>query len=161
MRKAEEKTKRAEEIIDNFDFSFMKEKFTDSFPCDDERFFRIESEFKRFMKLVLWQDKPLAMIGKGVDEFWHVFIIFTPQYREFCQDVFGEYIDHQPHGKDTPVPEHALTRFFEVYASEFGEPGIEWSEGYDLETIAALKSGIVPTGFVYKWSGWTGRAKKD
>lgn len=31
-----------------------------------------------------------------IDPFWHAHILFTAQYREFCADVVGEYMDHVP-----------------------------------------------------------------
>lgn len=31
-----------------------------------------------------------------VDELWHVFILFTAEYRAFCQEYFGVYVDHTP-----------------------------------------------------------------
>lgn len=150
-----EKTK----LIDEYSFEFLKERFQSIYPCDEYEFLGIVEEFKKFLKLVLKQDKPLAMIGKGIDELWHTFIIHTPQYREFCEEVFGEFIDHQPHGPQTPVPEEALTNFFEIYPKEFGVISSEWTDGYEPAFIASLQSGVVPEGFVYKWSGWTGRAK--
>lgn len=145
--------------IEAYDFSFLKEKFQTSFPCDEEEFREIVAEFKNFMKLVYLQDQPLAMIGKGVDEFWHTFLIFTPQYAEFCDNIFGEFIHHQPHTALTPVPEKALTNFFSAYTKEFGEPTPAWTNGYPPEIISSLRAGAIPEGFLYAWSGWTGRSK--
>lgn len=31
-----------------------------------------------------------------VDPFWHAHILFTAEYRRFCDDVIGEYMDHVP-----------------------------------------------------------------
>jgi hypothetical protein len=31
-----------------------------------------------------------------VDPFWHAHILFTAEYRCFCEDVIGEYMDHVP-----------------------------------------------------------------
>lgn len=31
-----------------------------------------------------------------VDPFWHTHILFTAEYRCFCDDVIGEYMDHVP-----------------------------------------------------------------
>lgn len=32
----------------------------------------------------------------SIDPFWHAHILFTEQYRKFCDDVVGEYMDHVP-----------------------------------------------------------------
>jgi hypothetical protein len=34
------------------------------------------------------------MQSDAVDHVWHSFILDTPRYRLFCQEVFGEYLDH-------------------------------------------------------------------
>jgi hypothetical protein len=31
-----------------------------------------------------------------IDEVWHAHILCTKDYRTFCADVFGEYLDHLP-----------------------------------------------------------------
>ena len=31
-----------------------------------------------------------------VDEAWHAHILCTKDYRKFCDDVFGEFLDHTP-----------------------------------------------------------------
>lgn len=46
-----------------------------------------------------------AMFGKVVpppkiDEGWHLFILFTEDYREFCMKNLGVFIHHQPHHPD-------------------------------------------------------------
>jgi hypothetical protein len=141
----------------SYDLGFLKERFTDAHPCSDSDFAKTVEEFKRFMTLVAKQDAPLAVMSKSVDELWHTFIIHSPQYHEFCEKIFGEYIHHQPHGPQTPVPEEALTNFFDAYRAEFGTVSAEWTDGYDPVTIAHLMTGKIPDNFQYKWSGWTGR----
>ena len=34
--------------------------------------------------------------SKEVDELWHMFILFTKDYREFCQNYIGQFLDHVP-----------------------------------------------------------------
>lgn len=33
---------------------------------------------------------------KEMDDMWHTFLLFTKDYREFCQSFFGDFIDHEP-----------------------------------------------------------------
>ena len=56
-------------------------------------------EFKRFLAL------PLIYPGENqlpfvpslpLDSLWHAFILNTPRYREFCDRVYGRYLDHVP-----------------------------------------------------------------
>lgn len=37
-----------------------------------------------------------------IDEAWHLFILFTRDYRNFCEQFFGEFIDHRPHYPNDP-----------------------------------------------------------
>jgi hypothetical protein len=37
--------------------------------------------------------------SEKVDQAWHVFILFTYDYREFCRLFFGRFIDHYPGGE--------------------------------------------------------------
>ena len=34
--------------------------------------------------------------SKEVDELWHLFILFTADYREFCHTYLGQFLDHVP-----------------------------------------------------------------
>jgi hypothetical protein len=35
-------------------------------------------------------------VSDEIDRFWHAHILHTRQYRDFCERVFGQYIDHDP-----------------------------------------------------------------
>ena len=40
--------------------------------------------------------KVLPMNNKNIDELWHNFILDTKEYREFCENYIGFFIDHEP-----------------------------------------------------------------
>lgn len=56
-------------------------------------------EFKRFLALPLiypgGQELPFVP-SLPLDSLWHAFILNTPRYREFCERVYGRYLDHVP-----------------------------------------------------------------
>lgn len=33
---------------------------------------------------------------REIDQMWHIFLLYTRDYMDFCQDHFGEYLHHQP-----------------------------------------------------------------
>ncbi len=33
---------------------------------------------------------------REIDQMWHVFLLYTRDYMDFCQTYFGEYLHHQP-----------------------------------------------------------------
>ncbi|MDE0269056.1 MAG: hypothetical protein OXI96_08515 [Acidimicrobiaceae bacterium] len=39
---------------------------------------------------------PQAMLDGDIDNMWHSFILNTKEYRNVCDEVFGEYFDHEP-----------------------------------------------------------------
>jgi hypothetical protein len=111
-------------------------------------------EFKRFCALVALEVKPLAMIGPKVDEVWHQFILFTSQYREFCETAIGRFVNHQPNTSVTPVPAVAWKNFVENYQRYFGEIPNIWFSGLDNAAVEYFygKAATAPL----RWSGWTG-----
>jgi hypothetical protein len=38
----------------------------------------------------------VSMPSRIVDEAWHEFILFTRDYQDFCQKVFGQFLHHIP-----------------------------------------------------------------
>src|ERR1700731_323689 len=58
------------------------------------------------MKKFLWLIATAKQRGKKppfisnhtfvIDEMWHSFILFTPEYRKYCNACFGFYVDHSP-----------------------------------------------------------------
>lgn len=146
-----------EAALDNYDFSFVREKMVREGTLTSEAFRVVEQEFKKFLKLVLREDGPLAMIDRRVDELWHSFILFTPQYRRFCVDVMGFFVDHQPRTSMTPVPTGAIKNFVDAYKRQYGELGPFWLEDLDPSIRHYVERGTVPQDLSFDWSGWTGR----
>lgn len=44
----------------------------------------------------------ISQSTKLIDEMWHTFILFTPDYHRFCEQHFGFYVHHNP----TPKAEY-------------------------------------------------------
>jgi hypothetical protein len=148
-----------EKAIDDFDLSFVYERFGNESKLSGENWSKIELEFKKFMKLTLSEGAPLAMIDERVDELWHSFILFTPQYLKFCDDVMGFFVHHQPRTSATPVPEIAINNFVTAYTKCFGELDSLWLERIPTDLKEAIVNGKVPQSPTFRWSGWPGRLK--
>lgn len=56
-----------------------------------------------FIMHLMPHEHPLAMPSKMVDIAWHEFILFTKDYRFFCEKAFGKYFDHTPNKKDAEL----------------------------------------------------------
>lgn len=84
-----------------------------------------ENELKRF--LVLCALNPAVRYGMNgpVDQLWHTFICFTRDYHDFCKEVAGHYLHHQPtseEDKKNGGSRQDYLRFLADYEKYFGEP---------------------------------------
>lgn len=55
-----------------------------------------EIELKRFLILARKYDDGIDMFSPEVDNLWHTFLLFTKEYQQFCDDMFGKFIHHDP-----------------------------------------------------------------
>lgn len=65
----------------------------------DAQIKEVVNEFKKFMAIVVINQKTgkkVEMVSELVDEVWHTFILFTSEYKKFCDTLVGEYIHHEP-----------------------------------------------------------------
>jgi hypothetical protein len=142
--------------LETYDMSFVFEKLKMDGKININLKGLLEREFKRFVALAGFGVCPLAMIGPMVDEIWHQFILFTKQYRDFCWDTVGLYIDHQPDIPSMPLPVVAGENFRSQYKFHFGTiPGI-WFEGMSEETRSYYLQPVLIGKPPSSWSGWTG-----
>jgi hypothetical protein len=84
-------------------------------------------EYRKFMSLVFELRRP-AMFSPEVDEVWHAHILFTRDYTQLCQGVFGGYLHHDPFVAGHPRPDlqAAWAKFERAYRTLFGEPSYLW-----------------------------------
>lgn len=54
----------------------------------------------------------ITMASYHTDQIWHWFILFTPQYRDFCEKAFGKYLDHIPTTGVVPTKTHKNETYF-------------------------------------------------
>jgi len=140
-----------------YDMCFVHEKIQNDKILSIDELPKIEEEFKKFFTLVLQEESALAMIDKRVDELWHSFILFTPQYKEFCDNIMGFFVHHQPRTSFTPVPINSIANFVSCYKKHFGELDPFWLETLDEDIKEVVVSGNIPETLTTKWSGWTGK----
>ena len=79
--------------IEEYDFSFLRPVAKEEYPdLDWDMYF---PQFITFLKLLTVQSK-LRLPSQGVDRLLHVFICHTRTYRDFCQTMYGHFVDHEP-----------------------------------------------------------------
>lgn len=109
------------------------------------------------------QEAPTLFIDENfliLDHMWHNFLMFTKDYREFCNDYLGIFIDHNPIPKSDRMeylkrhkenPEEVMNEYMESRKAMFGfiydclgeEVLIKWfdelAERYPKEKIRAMR----------------------
>jgi hypothetical protein len=85
------------------------------------------TEFKKYMIVRLETGKVLTMTSEIVDLVWHQFILFTKEYHEFCNSIFGEYIHHAPATDKRKPKEENVQNLVDGYTAIFGALPSMWS----------------------------------
>jgi hypothetical protein len=107
----------------------------------------IESAYKSYLTMLVKypDDAEDILLSKDVDEFWHTHILQTIKYAEDCQNVFGNFLHHDPHvGERTAAhleKRAALAeKTRELYAREFGDARDEAWSGHAIRVKQAAYS---------------------
>jgi hypothetical protein len=117
-------------IEDLLDLSNVKMKLADSEEgpgLSAEYIDLMEGEYRKFLALQLVYPDADIVPCKIVDEMWHRHILDTAAYREDCQAIFGEFLDHFPYfgmrgEDDAEALLDAYAETLERYRGTFGEP---------------------------------------
>ncbi|WP_278350584.1 glycine-rich domain-containing protein [Marinobacter nauticus] len=114
--------------VANLDFARLKHKYTESSEAEMtvEAWDVGEREYRRFLSLKSFYPYVSLVPTKIVDEIWHAHILDTRAYREDCQKVFGQFIDHYPYfgiyGEDDYRDlQDAFARTVALYERHFGK----------------------------------------
>jgi hypothetical protein len=94
-----------------------------------------ERELKRFLILFAINKQKLGM-RSDLDELWHTFILFTREYTDFCNEIAGFYIHHNPKTEEDSSSNDTHESFITNYKSLYGEepPKKFWSHDAWCET---------------------------
>jgi len=101
------------------------EKFKSEYGIEDELAKEYFSEVKKFLYLCAKTSDRLAPSAE-IDKIWHTFILFTKDYRYYCMNYLGKFIDHVPEVKKDAKDlfeekENCLLNTLKHYEIVFGE----------------------------------------
>lgn len=101
--------------------------------------------YKNFLYLSKKYEEYTFNPSTQIDEMWHVHIIFTKDYHEICEKVFGHYFHHTPleHANDRAAGNLNFQKLLELHEKEFGYPiqGVV----YSLKDLCLyVRSSIIP-----------------
>lgn len=85
------------QAIDDFDFSQTANKvYKEHDGLTQEYLDKGIENLKRYYVVALLDPEREHAVSRFVDPFWHAHILHTTEYNKFCQDIFGQYIQHAP-----------------------------------------------------------------
>jgi hypothetical protein len=84
---------------------------------------KLELEYKQFLYLILANPgKTVVPWSQNMDDLWHEHILDTKKYKKDCEEIFGKFVDHNPHLPiGTPEQTKAFSETKEMYREAFGE----------------------------------------
>lgn len=85
----------------------IKGRFLREYPqYKQEDYKEIEQALLDYFWLFLPENKKIGNFytfpSKVADDLWHTFLLYSKEYREFCENSFGYVIDHIPHTDEEP-----------------------------------------------------------
>ncbi|MDP3917441.1 MAG: hypothetical protein Q8Q42_04115 [Nanoarchaeota archaeon] len=114
--------------LDSFEAPYLEEKLMEKgLFGSHEEYAEAFGEFKRFVALTMMYGRDMSMMSRKVDEVWHQFILFTPQYHQFCNDFLGGYMHHLPKTSQTPLSSNGRKNLINNYREAFGEMPSIWN----------------------------------
>lgn len=120
-------------MIEVYDFGKVRTRVLKDGAVSVEEVDDAIAEFRRFLALICLGNSGLAMMSGAVDEIWHAFILHTRDYAEFCQQVRGRFIHHQPASEGSPVPDSSKNAFIDAYRATFGAIPMIWGKAADCD----------------------------
>lgn len=84
------------QAVASIDFTGIKWKLGNSHGWDAERVDRAVEDYRKFLVLAATRPELSLVPGADLDEVWHTHILFTKQYHQDCEAVFGGYLHHAP-----------------------------------------------------------------
>lgn len=104
-------------ILD-YDLSVVTTTFATRHPEYADSARELELECKRFMYLAAIAPTLDLAPTKPIDEYWHQFVLFTETYTNFCAEITGYFVHHNP----LAGPDHAkiFSRTQELVQKIFG-----------------------------------------
>lgn len=84
-------------------------------------------DVKMFLALCVTTHQSLAP-AKALDQGWHLFILFTKDYAQFCKDYCGRFVHHHPEDPFAIVKDYdSVPHTRKLAKSVFGTLSPNWS----------------------------------
>jgi hypothetical protein len=88
-------------------------------------------QYRRFLYLYHLYPDRIIVPSREIDRVWHTHILDTAKYREDCELLFGQFIDHWPYFGMTDAADRA------ALAAAFAETQALYAYHYQLPNLGA------------------------
>ncbi len=97
---------RKKRSVASLDLSLVKKKATERNGWTQEQANEAEADYRRFLYLLAKSPNTVMVPWTNdLDKFWHEHILDTRRYSADCEKVFGRFIHHDPHIRQSPAVE--------------------------------------------------------
>ncbi len=101
------------------------------------------TELGRFFALSVELNQPLTMFSEYIDDAWHSLMEEPERYREFCIDVVGRAVGHNPSGANNPMVD---VEWLPEYEAKYGRLPASWFADIDGNVDDQLYQTYIKTG---------------
>lgn len=132
------------EYINELDLSQITYKLSAHLGWSKKHAEEVARMYRNFLILKLkYPEITIMPPSDDIDEFWHMHILDTKNYRGQCDKIFGQYLNHNPSidwdGSATEEElEHGFNTFLELYKKEFGVE-VRKVRGFFAKALTNLK----------------------
>ena len=108
----------------------LVERFKDKLRLSQESAQQLFDDVKRFLFVCGTQRSDGGSPTEKIDLGWHEFLLYSRDYREFCLDMFGHFIEHAPRAYFNPTrrPKGQMRTTYLIALSVFGSLSINWDQ---------------------------------
>lgn len=96
----------------------VREKLT----WDDTKIALVMAEYKKYLQMCKAFSNKRLSPDPLVDEVWHLHILDTMHYADFCEDYFGYFLHHTPRLAVEEVESARVPDTWNAYQQLFGDP---------------------------------------
>ncbi len=95
---------RGKAFIAEFEFpSGLRDRLQKRYPhLTEAQMDRVFEGFRLYMTFTVYHGQKLAMPSCVVDCVWHDFLLYSLEYKQFCDKAFGNFFHHTPFEPNTP-----------------------------------------------------------
>lgn len=109
----------------NLDLEYIEKRLMNKLGWSQKKTKEAIRKYKNFLLLILKYPEQQFAPTSDIDEVWHNHILFTRDYTNDCQAIFGKYIHHNPYKNTGPKENHMKQKIgsqtSDIYFQEFHE----------------------------------------